>query len=437
MTTPRDWLDRLIDILLREELGREQPPDLTERVLIAAGKKSGRTTVPKSRFKPWVWGGAAAIAVSLFLAVGWFAYTRIVSRRPEVAGTGLTVEGGGKLERGAVVRSNQAKGQLSLGDYCEIELEPNSSVRIGGTQKQEQLTLLQGVVSCRVESNRGGFSVNTPHGQVVVTGTQFTVRLLTGRGPDGKPTEWTQVKVEEGRVSMIVDGTPVELQPTDSRRFPLPADPFAAKVASLPVQQRAAAVMAKVQELNPRFHGRFEAEIAEGEVRDLTFETDDITDLSPLQALPYLWTLKAEPSPGRRGRLENIAPLHAHWELVTVSLSNNPIENLAPLKDKPLVMAQLNNTLVLDLTPLRGKDFAVAHFSGSQVRDLSPLRGLAITEMSCGSLDGVELDLTPIAAAPLDRIWCDGPTGNNIEILRRIPTLRIVNNQPAAAKLRR
>ena len=53
-------------------------------------------------------------------------------------------------------------------------------------------------------------------------------------------------------------------------------------------------------------------------------------------------------------------------------------------------------------------------------------------ELGCVPDNRRELDLTPVADAPLNRIWCVGPTGNNAAVLRRMRSLTIVNDKPAA-----
>ncbi len=430
MSTRQDWLDRLIDTLLREEVGGERPPDITERVTAAARKRRKKPTRAR---RWWAWAGGVVAAV-LLVGIGFALFGP--PRKGELTASGLTVDGGGPLARGATVRTAGGKGTLTLGGYCSVELQANTAVRIDGTAGDERVALLAGELACAVQPNRGGFAVGTPQGRVTVSGTRFNVRLHPGRTPDGRVAEWTVVQVEEGSVSVAGEWGDVTLATGDYRRFPLPADPFAARVAALKPGERAAAVMERMKELNPGFDGRHKATVAEGEVRSLEFDTDAVADISPLKAVPYLWELVAAPSPGRPGKLNDISPLAGHWELAAVNLKSNPVDDLTPLIGKPVISAILNDTRVRDVSPFRGGPLRVLHVNGCPLRDLTPLQGLKLTELGCVPEGGRELDLTPIADAPLDRIWCAGPTGNNAAVLRRMPALRIVNDRPATDALR-
>jgi eukaryotic-like serine/threonine-protein kinase len=199
--------------------------------------------------------------------------------------------------------------------------------------------------------------------------------------------------------------------------------------------ERAAVVMARVKELNPGFDGQHTAKVAEGEVRSLEFITDNVSDISPLAALPYLWDLSASASADRKGKLTNLAPLAGHWELAAIHLKGNPVADLSTLTGKPLVTALLNDSNVRDLTPLKGGTVRVLHLNGCPIRDLTPLKGMKLTELACLPDDGKEIDLSPVADAPLDRVWCAEPTGENAAILRAMRSLRIVNDKPAEGYL--
>lgn len=431
MSTRQDWLDRLIDTLLREEVGGERPPDITERVTAAV--RARRKKKPKLLRSWWAWAAGGVVAV-LLVGIGVALFGQ--PRKEGLTASGLTVDGGGPVVRGSTVRTAGGKGTLTLGGYCSVELQANTAVRIEGGANDERVALLAGELACSVQPGRGGFEVGTPQGRVAVAGTRFNVRLHPGRTPDGRVAEWTVVQVEEGSVTVGGAWGDVTLAAGDYRRFPLPADPFAARIAALKPGERAAAVMERMKELNPGFDGRHKASVAEGEVRSLEFDTDEVADISPLAAVPYLWELVAAPSPGRSGKLADLGPLAGHWELAAVTLKGNPVADLTPLTGKPVISAILNDTRVRDVAPFRGGPLRVLHVNGCPLRDLTPLQGLKLTELGCVPEGGRELDLTPIADAPLDRIWCAGPTGNNAAVLRAIRTLRVVNDRPAADALR-
>jgi len=170
---PNDHEDRLLDVLLEEELGADAPPDLTEAVLARARAGRGR------RFAAVLLPLAAAAAVALvwgFLRPGY----------PPPRATGpYVLLGGGALDRGAMVATQRETATLSLGGYCLVHMEPLSVVTIEGRERGEAVFLSRGGVTCQVDRGRGEFMVRTALGSVKVTGTRFCVRLLEEEGdPD-------------------------------------------------------------------------------------------------------------------------------------------------------------------------------------------------------------------------------------------------------------
>ncbi|WP_439621934.1 FecR domain-containing protein [Gemmata sp.] len=423
--TPSDrWRDRLIETLLREELGGDAPPDVSARVAAAGSPRPALR--PTRRRTAWAAAGLAAAAAVLAVATFW---TRDAS---PFAGPGVQVEGG-RLLRGATVRTGGRPGELRLGGYCRLDMRPNTVLELGGEPGNERVELTAGQVVCEVTPGRGGFGVRTPHARVDALGTTFSVWVQTGRaGPAGRVTDWTVVGVKDGRVSVGGDWGSADLGPGDLRRFPPPIEPFAARVAALPLAARGAAVAARLRELNPGFDGRHTAVVLEGEVREFTVRTDAITDLEPLRALPYLWTVNLTPTPGSRGQVTSLAPLSEHWELITLIAPDQPIEDLSPLVGKPLTVAMLSNTAVRDLSPLRGSPVKVLHVNNAPIGDLVPLQGLPLTELACVFDAAPERDLSPVEGCPLNRLWCSLPGERNREVLRRMPTLRTVNDRPRA-----
>jgi ferric-dicitrate binding protein FerR (iron transport regulator) len=169
MDEPRD---RLIDILLREELGGEQPPDLTERVLARAFPSRFRFPVRKF-----------LLAAGVLLAIGaltWSVWPTYLE--PRASGS-YEVVGGGKVQRGATLRTKDQPALLEMGGYTRIDIKPNSRVRIAGEKYAESVALESGAVGCRVDRGKGAFSVLAPFGNVAVTGTEFDVHAA-GAGED-------------------------------------------------------------------------------------------------------------------------------------------------------------------------------------------------------------------------------------------------------------
>ena len=125
-------------------------------------------------------------------------------------------------------------------------------------------------------------------------------------------------------------------------------------VAAMPAEQQVAAVIAKLRELNPRFDGVASHSVENNAVVNFGFRTDDVTDISPLKALPWLKTLSCVGTPPDRGMLRNLAPL-AGLHLVTLDCSYNPhLDDLASLAEMSLVNFNCSVTRIGDLSPLAG-----------------------------------------------------------------------------------
>jgi len=164
-----EHLDRLIDVLLEEQLGGQAPPDVTGRVLAAAGAR---------RLLRWT---ALAAAALLLVCCGlWTLLTRPQGYpAPRVSGDYRVVTGESAW-RGAVLESGPGGARLEMGGYCVVEMAPHTRVGVEGAERNERIRLERGGVRCEVESGRGGFRVVTDLGEVSVVGTRFVVRVEGG-----------------------------------------------------------------------------------------------------------------------------------------------------------------------------------------------------------------------------------------------------------------
>lgn len=178
-----DPIDRLIDVLLCEELGGETPPDLVGRILARTRRRR--------RLR---WGLAAAAAAAL-VAVGLWAL--LPGQYPKPTATGAFTVDTDSLQRGAILRTADQSADLGLGGYATVHVEPQSTVRIEGRERAEGVFLTRGGVACEVDSNVGTFAVRTELGTVRSMGTRFTVRLLKEKGDEEMMTRrmWVQVAV--------------------------------------------------------------------------------------------------------------------------------------------------------------------------------------------------------------------------------------------------
>ncbi len=191
MTDPE--LNRLVDILLREEIGGEVPPDLSGR--IAAAIRRGR----RAR--------GLGVALAAAAAVIALAAVRLSGGYPAPSATGdWSVEGGGARARGAVLVAH-GPAALDLGGYARVDLASGTRVRLAGEPRSEALELVEGSVECAVEDGR--FRVSTALGDVRVTGTRFLVALQRTNDNDGGADmvrDRMFVKVLVGTVVLLIGG---------------------------------------------------------------------------------------------------------------------------------------------------------------------------------------------------------------------------------------
>lgn len=142
-----DDRDRLIDTLLREELGGERPPNLSGKILRRVF--SPRRVVPRPLL---------ALAASLLMVFsGWLFW----ASRPGVT----------------VVETRVTPRALSLGDSCRVWVEADTRLRVPGGDEAVEIFVERGAVACEVDREAGGFRVKTALGTVSVTGTEFEVAV--------------------------------------------------------------------------------------------------------------------------------------------------------------------------------------------------------------------------------------------------------------------
>jgi len=224
--------DRLVHILLREMVGGETPPDVTEKVLALASAERGRTSVEmappdvtekvlsrafgRPRRRRWYIAGAAAAAVAAVL-VALLTFGRYPS--PEISGD-YKIVGGERLERGSAVVTEDRSAVITLGGYCRIELQLESALQIKGGKKAEQVLLRRGGVECEVDQRVGAFAVETEIGTVSVVGTKFAVRLIEEKGDAAALGARLLVRVLEGEVSVSGDWGTALLRAGEEKLLP-------------------------------------------------------------------------------------------------------------------------------------------------------------------------------------------------------------------------
>ncbi len=173
-----------------------------------------------------------------------------------------------------------------------------------------------------------------------------------------------------------------------SRRL-LPGDPWAefsswcTATSALSPDRQVATVIAALQELNPGFDGRNQAEMdpSSGSVTALAVSAKGLSDLRPVHGLHGLQSLTL-----RGGSAFDRAPL-AHLEglrglsLTRVQIAGTSVEDLSPLAGMPLVDVDISGSTVRDLSPLVMASLRSIAFSTENVRGgIAGLRALTAVE---------------------------------------------------------
>jgi tRNA A-37 threonylcarbamoyl transferase component Bud32 len=385
--------------LLARLLADLQQPGSVVGVPASAGRQrhpaeAGTPTTGKRAPRHWLWAAAAAALVAV------------------VAGLGIGEATGVTDVRGTVIRLFSPDGTLI------------------------------------VQVDDPGVSVTVDGGDVVITGAGAKeIRLKPG-----------QYKVEASKDGKVVRQELVTVTRNDRQvvRISKEVGPSAGagsadadwekSVAALPADKQVEAVARRLKELNPRFDGRVEPTIRDGVVIGLAFNTDNVSDLSPVRALTRLESLDCNGTASRQGMVADLSPLRG-LPLKSLNFTDNQVSDLSPLRGLPLkTLAFQRNLAVKDLTPLRGiplgqldcahtcvadlsplKGMKLKHLSCDQtlVSDLSPLRGMALEELSVAHCRQVT-DLAPLRGMPLQRLWWAGTAVSDLSPLKEMPLKEIL-----------
>lgn len=214
---PNDPRDRLVDMLLWETLGGQEPPNLVGPIMRRA------TAMERSRKLRLVFTVTAAAALVGLAISGYLWITQPPApaiaekekEKPEAKTPDVKTPAEIKTEppkepkfedwaRGTLVQTGDKPKIGMLGGYAKIEAAANTSIRIEGKEKAEQILVEKGEVACSVEKKVGTFTVRTPAGYVLVTGTRFEVSVPQGDGEhrtDASPRQMS-LSVTEGSVQL-------------------------------------------------------------------------------------------------------------------------------------------------------------------------------------------------------------------------------------------
>ena len=237
-----------------------------------------------------------------------------------------------------------------------------------------------------IEAEDPDVSVKVDGSEIVLTGTGVKeIRLKPGRyaveaSKDGRLLQQRLITVtRNGRETVRVSR---EALP-DTRTATRSADAIAWErvVASLSATEQVRAVGARLKELNPHFDSNLQPTIENGVVRELKFNIDDITDISPVRGLPRLRALRCLGFVDRGSPLTDLSPLSG-LPLRTLELGKGELFDLSPLRGMPLTEFICGGTRVTDLSPLAGMKLRVLVCDSIRASDLSALKGMPLENWS-------------------------------------------------------
>jgi serine/threonine protein kinase/Leucine-rich repeat (LRR) protein len=255
-----------------------------------------------------------------------------------------------------------------------------------------------------VEVDDPGVSVKIDGPDIVITGAGAReIRLTPGNymveaRKDGKVVSRELVTVTRNgrRVVRVSQEAPRPVAKAAPRSAHVVA--WERVVAALSAAEQVKAFAARLKELNPHFDGAVVPTIENGVVRELAFNTDDVTDLSPVRAFGRLRALKCSGFGDR----------------------NSPLTDLSPLSGLPLRTLVLAKGELFDLSPLRGMPLTEFSCYGTRVTDLSPLAGMKLRVLNCDSLR--VSDFTPLQRMPLEELVV-GKNAEDLKFLAGMNTL--------------
>jgi hypothetical protein len=324
-----------------------------------------------------------------------------------------------------------------------------------------------------VEVDDPGVSVTVDGGDVVITGAGAKeIRLKPGQYKVEASKDGTLVRRE--LVTVARNGRQVVRISKESvdHVFNL-RDPWQKSVAALPAEEQVEAVTKRLKELNPRFDERVEPTVRDGAVVGLAFNTDLVSDLSPVQALKRLESLDCNGTAERHGSVADLSPLRG-LPLKRLVFTDNHVTDLSPLRGMPLKTLNFQRNLAIkDLKSLQGMPLELLDCAHTNVADLSPLKGMKLKHLSCdqtlvsdlsplrgmalevlgvcycrlvtdlsplrgmplqrfGSVGSAVSDLSPLRGMPLKEILCDFQRERDGEFLRSFTTLERINGKSAA-----
>jgi internalin A len=129
-------------------------------------------------------------------------------------------------------------------------------------------------------------------------------------------------------------------------------------------------------------------------------------------------------------RVADLSPVRKLRRLEKLTLSNDRLVDLRPLKGLKLELLWLNDCPVTDLMPLEGMALTDVSLANTKVRDLTPLKDAPLTILDLRSMSVADWSL--LRKMPLERLRADeAQLREHRTLLQAIPTLKFINEKAA------
>jgi eukaryotic-like serine/threonine-protein kinase len=154
------------------------------------------------------------------------------------------------------------------------------------------------------------------------------------------------------------------------------------------------------------------------------FDGNDVSDLTPLKGMP----LQAL---GIGCNVTDLTPLKGMPLQALVCYGAKRLSDLASLKGMPLKLLNCQGTVVSDLAPLKGMPLIDLNLADTKVTDLAPLKDMVTLKRLALSI--LVIDLSPLRGLALEQLhFRSFKAERDATILRAMPTLKTINDKPAA-----
>lgn len=199
---------------------------------------------------------------------------------------------------------------------------------------------------------------------------------------------------------------------------------FQAWMMALPVapEPRAKAVGIKLSQLNHGFDGRVTYTITQGNITDFGFNSDAVTDVSPVRALTGLEHLSCNATTPGKSRLSDLTPLRG-LRLTELHCNQTRVADLSPLQGMPLTLLDVGATQVADLRPLIGAPLTWVICYETRVTNLAPLQGMPLVNLNIRNTE--VSDLSPLRSAPLQGLLAGHTRISDLSPLKGMPLVRL------------